>query len=287
MSTLAATAPDWFFADSKIGRLRKRALELLEEHDRNGEIPTSVRFLFYELVQLRVLSKEKTGARRPDQDLCDAIFDLREHGLVPWDWIVDETRTLHDYTGAKSVKDWVLTISLHAAKIDPWRGDAPLTLTESRSLAGVLNAMCRDYRNRIAATNGQVGGFLRTKIAPLLRRGDRVLYLGDWDWCGHQIEENTRAVLERAAGPLRWERLALTEDQVDAYRLPKIIKHDKRYNDGKPHEAVETEALRQSVIVDIFRNRLDELLPEPLARVHEREKRQRAAVRRLLNGVGE
>ncbi|HEX9322910.1 MAG TPA: hypothetical protein VF913_12425 [Xanthobacteraceae bacterium] len=280
----AASAPDWFFADTKIGRLRKRALELLEEHDRDGAIPTSVRFLFYELVQLRVLSKEKTGARRPDQDLCEAIFDLREQGIIPWDWIVDETRALRDYTGTKSVKDWLLDISLHAAKLDPWRGKVPLTLTESRSLAGVLDDMCRDYRIKIAPTNGQVGGFLRTKIIPLLRAGDLVLYMGDWDWCGGQIEANTRAVLERSVGPLRWERLALTEEQVDEHRLPKIIKHDKRYLDGKPHEAVETEALRQTVIVDILRDRLDELLPEPLARVQERERRQRAAVRRLLNG---
>jgi hypothetical protein len=283
-SGFSPQAPPWFYSDTKIGRLRKRALELLEEHDGDNAIPTSVRFLFYELVQLRVLSKEKTGARRPDQDLCDAIFDLREQGIVPWDWIVDETRALRTYTGKKSVKDWLINVSLHAAKLDPWRGKIPLVLTESRSLAGVLDAMCRDYRIEIAPTNGQVGGFLRTKITPVLWPGRPVLYLGDWDWCGHQIEANTRAVLERAVGALRWERLALTEEQVEEHGLPKIIKHDKRYLDGNPHEAVETEALRQNVIVDILRNRLDELLPVPLVRVQERERRQRSQVRRILNG---
>ena len=34
----------------------------------------------------------------------------------------------------------------------------------------------------------------------------------------------------------------------------------RRYSDGRPHEAVETEALRQTVLVDILRTRLDELL---------------------------
>src|SRR5262245_23700155 len=53
---------------SKIGALRATLLALLEEHERDGMIPTNARFLFYELVQRGRLSKEKTGARRPDQD---------------------------------------------------------------------------------------------------------------------------------------------------------------------------------------------------------------------------
>jgi hypothetical protein len=285
-------APPQFFGDSKIGRLRKRVLEVLEDHEANGEIPTSVRFVFYELVQLRVLSKampERTDGkkgRRPDQNLADAVFDLREAGVIPWDWIVDETRSLDSYLGdASTIKQAVLDILPHMT-LDPWSGDAPLVITESRSLAGVQRATVREFRSQITATNGQVGGFLRTKVAPMLWVGRRVLYEGDWDWCGGQIEANTRRVLEReVGGPLRWGRLALTEDQVNAYRLPKIIKHDRRYLDGKPHEAVETEALRQRVIVGLLRNRLEELLPQPLHRVLERERRQRAGIHRLLMGA--
>jgi hypothetical protein len=283
------STPPKFFGDTKIGRLRQRALELLQEHERDGAIPTSVRFLFYELVQQQVLSKERTGARRPDQDLTDAIFDLREQGIIPWDWIVDETRELRDYTGRKSVKNWLLEISLDAAKIDPWRGDAPLLLTESRSLAGVLDLVCREYRVRIAPTNGQVGGFLRTDITPMLRPRHRVGYLGDLDLSGGYIEENTRSVLERAVGPLRWKRLALTDAQADRYglRALAITKTDRRFrNGGGTHLAIETEALSQRVIVDIVRKHLNGLLPEPLARVQERERRQRAAAARLLNGRG-
>ena len=76
--------------------------------------------------------------------------------------------------------------------------------------------------------------------------------------------------------------MALTEAQVREYDLPVIIKHDRRYSDGRLHEAVETEALRQTVLMDILRARLDELLPEPLERVQERERRQQARVRATL-----
>jgi hypothetical protein len=129
----------------------------------------------------------------------------------------------------------------------------------------VLRPVVREYRAHIAATNGQCGGFLRTGIAPQLRPADRVPYLGDLDRSGGQIEDNTRRVLEREiGGALRWERLALTHEEVTAYDLPVITKHDRRYKDGKPHEAVETEAISQRVLIELVRARLDKLLPEPL-----------------------
>jgi hypothetical protein len=60
-------------ARSKIGALRDLLFDLLQEHERDGTIPTNARFLFYELVQRGQLSKERRGARRPDQDLHDAL----------------------------------------------------------------------------------------------------------------------------------------------------------------------------------------------------------------------
>ena len=77
-------------------------------------------------------------------------------------------------------------------------------------------------------------------------------------------------------GTLRWERLALTPQQVREHDLPVIVKHDRRYKDGRPHEAVETEALRQTV--DILRlHRLSK---------QEREQRQRRRVVALLRAKG-
>jgi hypothetical protein len=111
----------------------------------------------------------------------------------------------------------------------------------------VLRAQCENYRCRITSTNGQVGGFLHTKVAPLLSEGDRVGYLGDYDLAGNDIEANTCRVLERLVGELDWQRLALTRDQVSQYDLPVITKTDKRFKDGGgEHEAVETEALSQT-----------------------------------------
>ena len=273
--------------DTKIGTLRAILLALLQEHERDGALPTNARFLFYELVQRGIFSKERNArtdgkiGRRPDQIVHDALTDIREDSRVPWDWITDETRSLEDYTGYASVKDGMLA-KLPYVNLDPWGGRAPMILTESRSLAGTLRNVVQEYRAHIASTNGQVGGFLHTDIVPAMLPFDTVLYLGDWDLAGNQIEENTRRVLEREVGYLQWERLALTEQQVNDHGLPRITKHDKRYLDSRPHEAVETEALRQVVLMDILRGRLAELLPEPLDRVLEREEEQRRRITDLL-----
>jgi hypothetical protein len=267
---------------SKAARLREVLLDLLEEHRRDNALPTSGRFLFYELVAREIISKEKSGARRPDQDMTEALTQLRENGDIPWDWIVDETRSLEDYSGSSTITEGILD-QLPYIKLNPWHGDVPLILTESRSLAGCLRPVAGEYGIRIAATNGQVGGFLHTDVARALEPWSCVLYLGDLDLCGGDIENNTRRVLEQEVGELEWERLALTEEQVERYNLPKITKNDRRFkNGGGVHEAVETEALSQRIIIEIVRSRLNVLLPEPLVNVQERAEREREDVRRKL-----
>jgi hypothetical protein len=141
----------------------------------------------------------------------------------------------------------------------------------------------REYRVKIAPTNGQTNGFLRNDVAPKIAARTPVLYLGDWDFSGGHIEANTRDILEQVAGrALDWERLALTEAQVrdPNLNLTVIDKYDRRTK--TTHPSVETEALSQSRIVGIVRNRLEAFLPGPLATVHEREEAERERLRRLL-----
>ena len=144
----------------------------------------------------------------------------------------------------------------------------------------------------IGSTNGQAKGHLVSKVAPALQAGQRVLYLGDWDHCGHQIEAATkRTLIEHAGLPGisaigvgdRWERVALTDEQV-AQLGPDVVirKRDKRYNRERYFDAVETEAFGQANIVAALRSRLDDLMPEPLDDVLERERQQREQVAELL-----
>lgn len=263
--------------------MQRLVLGLLLSHLDNEEIPTSGRFIFYELEGLGHVRKSRRGESRRgtaedprEQEVTDALTVLRENGVVPWTWIVDETRTLYQWRCADTVSDY-LADSVTQARLNPWGTAPPLLLCESRSLAGVLREMMRDYRCAIAATNGQAGGFLRTEIAPILEGNDRpVLYLGDLDHQGDQIEANTRDVLEREAGrEIDWRRIAITPAQVEERDLTPMWKSDNRYRPARVSRAWECEALGQSTIVTLAQNVLDRLLPEPLSDVLEREEQER------------
>ena len=71
---------------------------------------------------------------------------------------------------------------------------------------------------RIAATNGQVGGFLHTDVAPVLNDSARVLYLGDFDLAGNDIEANTRRVSLNAISLGSAWRSPVSRSTSTAYR---------------------------------------------------------------------
>jgi hypothetical protein len=277
---------------NKTERMKAALVERLDVHERDGTLPTSNRFLFYELEGKDdghgvLVSKVKTGARRADQDLIDALTALREQGAVPWDWIVDETRYVESVWRANTIAD-DLREYLDVTKFDAWQSRVrPFVICESRSLAGVLRNLCYRYGVNSTSTNGQNNGFLRTKLARSFddQKPEQeifVLYCGDLDIGGTQIEHNTRSVLEEACKvSFRWERLMLTEAQVKQHRLPSIMKTDRRYkHGGGAHEAWECEVLSQRLIVELLESRLKKLLlPKTIEQVERKEKRERAQVR--------
>jgi hypothetical protein len=273
---------------SKAAELRRAVHWLLLEHEAAGELPTSNRFLFYELRQrggpLYGHASRASGHRSQDQNLSDASTWLRNEGLAPWAWIVDETRSLTAYLYAETVADY-LAESLDSARINCWGDELPpLIICESRTFGGVLaRTLAPDYLCPVTATNGQVGGFLHTNVVPLLTGNERaVLYVGDLDLAGGDIEGNTRAVLEQAAGERDWQRVALTEEQRLSRSLPTREKIDRRFRPPRGDAAIEVEALGQGEVTAIIRDALDALLPEPLAHVLVREDGQREQERRRL-----
>ena len=146
---------------------------------------------------------------------------LRECGLVPWDWIEDETRSLSEWRYADTVLDYLLD-TISSARMGLWQGEEPpLVICESRATMGVLRGLAYEYLVPITATNGQCGGFIVTDIVPLLMGDRRVLYIGDYELRGpaDRIEQNTKRYIEEHTGRIfgdRWTKIALTEKQVKA-----------------------------------------------------------------------
>lgn len=263
---------------------KEALLGLIAEHARRGELPTSGRFLYYELKQLDLIRSE---ARRPDNAINEALTELRDDGLVDWEAITDETRSVTAWSTHPSVLDGVLA-GLDGIALDPWDADAPVIITESRSLAGVLRAtVAARYRVPITALNGQAGaGHLHNEVAPLLRVDEPdVLYLGDHNRAGGDIEANVErrlvAMLGRDVG---WKRVAITAEQAGS--LPPKMAVDRRLKHQAPEPSFECEALGQGEVVRLVVAALDELrelrgLP-PLGEFVKREHDERRAIRERL-----
>jgi hypothetical protein len=182
------------------------------------------------------------------------------------------------------------------ARIDLWgEKPAPMLICESGAVAGVLRDLAAEYLVPITATKGQCKGHIVTKVAPLLVDEDRCVgYIGDHELRGpgEQIESHTRRAIEehalRAFDDTTWERIALTQAQVDANpRLKRevITKTDNRYNPARKYKAVECEAIKQTVLVELVRDWLDARLPEPLERVRIRERKQRRTLAAKLRDL--
>jgi hypothetical protein len=279
--------------NSARGRLQRVCLRLIYQHYQEGTLdeamPTSVRFLYYELKQGGYLP-DKHGKRRADQDVIDALTHLRKTGLVPWNWISDETRDVDPLIVAPTVRDW-LAEAVDRALIDPWpEGTRPMIICESRGVRAALRATARRYRVHITSCNGQTSGHLHNEVAPLLTEKTPVLYFGDLNPAGSDIEAHAQAVLEQETGAqLDWARLAVTPRLVETYNemhpdrpLEPKPSTDARFKDGRPHDSYECEALGQGVLNRLLAGWLDTFLPEPLADIEEREEAQREEMRALL-----
>jgi hypothetical protein len=227
-----------------------------------------------------------------EQEVTDALIWLRDKGVVSWTWIADETRQLHEWEHAPTVAKFVRA-SVDIARVNPWPGEPPLMLVESRSLGGVLRAMTSEYLCSIAATNGQVGGFLHTEVAPILQRNDRVvLYLGDFDLQRapdrgeHASCSGTQGASADRLGPDcdHWRADCPTWPYADLEEGPPV--YDRAWG-AREFEAWECEALGQGTIQRLVGDALDGLLSEPLSDVLEREAEQRARVAAVLDELDE
>lgn len=272
---------------TKAARTRQVIHELLLEHEADGTIPTNGRFVFYELEQRGNAAKAPPGKKRTvgwppgPSDVVGALTWLREKELVPWHWLVDESRDLTVWVYAASVREY----ARHAvwnARINPWGNEPPpLILCESRATAGVLEALTTEYLCPIAGTGGFCRGFLLNRIAPLLQDEDgTVLYLGDLDKSGGEIEAHAREVLSDTFAA--WRRVAITPEQAQG--ITPIWKVDPR--DKQRRQAWEVESLGQAEVVRLVRAALDESLPEPLQHVLDRETAERLEVAALLQRDG-
>ena len=208
--------------------------------------PCSVRQCFYLAVSEHLVAKDEAAYRRVSGLLADA----RERGDLAWSVIVDHTRAMYrpyTFSGLRDALDDTRRVYRRALwRTQPWRVEV---WTEARTLMGALQPVANEWDVPLFPCGGQPSRtFLHDAGEDLLAAGrpTAVLYLGDHDGAGHEIENAVVRGLRRYApgADIHCERLAITEEQIETLNLPtRPPKGKDRSSNRFARGCVEVEAL--------------------------------------------
>lgn len=234
-----------------------RGAEIVAGYD----TPVTLRQLHYRLVS------EATGGyvntHSAYKRLSELTAQARRDGTFPS--LADLTRSIIVSPSWGSPKE-MLKAAAQQYRRDRTEGQevVPMIVTEKATLTGQIDAWFGDPLGvQIVPLRGYSSeSFDRQILASLDReRSYRVLYVGDHDPSGHDIERHAREEFGYAAA--KWERVALTPEIVEEYALPVAP--------GKPSDSradrfvarhgqlvqVEVEALAPSDLRSLIQTSLD------------------------------
>ena len=224
--------------------------------------PTGARFTYYTATSHGIVPKTVDGYRKVQR----AILKMRREGVIAWSWIVDSNRWMRKPSTYGSVEEALRSTAEFYRRA--LRRDAETVVEvwcESESVAGVLYPITAEWDVPLYPIKGQTSDSFAWGAAQQYRDDDRdllILYVGDHDPAGYEIETNLRRKLtEFAEREIAWRRLACTADDVDDLGLSGTAPKKASYRDALTGElvrwsgpAVEIEAIDPPLL----RRRLDQ-----------------------------
>jgi hypothetical protein len=196
----------------------QRSLDLVDAaHAILTEIqPASVRATCYKLFTLGMItSMVKSETNRVSTQLTWA----RETGVIPWNWIVDETRAPERISAWKDPAAFVETVK-RSYRRNNW-ADQPERIevwSEKATIGGILAPVLREYGCTFRVMHGYGSTTAVHQIADESTEDERMLtalYVGDWDPSGlHMSEVDLPRRLEKYEGDVYLCRLALAEQDI-------------------------------------------------------------------------
>jgi hypothetical protein len=243
--------------------------------------PMTVRQTFYQATVQGIVPKTEAGYK---YQVCPALTDLRKDGVMPYGWLVDNTRRTIQARTFGSMED-ALTETAKFFRRSLWR-EAPVYVEvwiEKDALAGVVEDVTLDYDVPLMVSRGYSSlSFLSDAAEVIAEEGKPcfIYHLGDHDpsgvEAGQKIEETLRELAPFA--DIRFKRLAVTEEQIEALDLPSRPTKDsdprtKNWDGGDSVEldAIEPDELRNIVRAAIERH-VDQDQLQFLREQEEREK---------------
>jgi hypothetical protein len=203
----------------------KRSLELIDAaYDILKEIhPASVRAVCYQMfiVKRLIPSMERKYTNLVGGQLTYA----RKAGIIPWDWIVDETRA-PEYVNAWRNLDGYLGTLKRDYRRDRWTTQPEWieVWAEKGTIRGTIAPVLDEFGVTFRVMHGNASTTVMHNVAEETqqqRRALLALYLGDWDPSGlYMSEVDLPKRLKEHEANAKVERIALTPAEITRENLP-------------------------------------------------------------------
>lgn len=178
--------------------------------------PATVRAVCYRLfIEKLIPSMDKTHTNAVSKQCVWA----REQGLIPWEWVVDETREAERINAWENPEE-IIKAAVRGYRKNYWT-EQPEWLevwSEKGTVRGTLAPVLDKYGVTFRVMHGYGSATALHNIATETAENDKsltVLYVGDWDPSGMQMSEiDLPDRLERYEGDATIIRVALDEQDV-------------------------------------------------------------------------
>jgi hypothetical protein len=194
--------------------MAQKSLDLIEHARRIlAEIqPTTVRGVAYQLFTRGLIESMSEKCVR---NVSRMIVIARESGIVPWAWIVDETREEETISSWNGLDDFGETIT-RAYRKDFWQHQDSWikVFSEKATIGGVVRPVLNEFAVGFQVLHGYGSATSIHDVAVESLTGDRfleILYIGDCDPSGMNMPEvDLPGRIEKYGGLVKVTRIALT-----------------------------------------------------------------------------
>jgi len=206
-----------------------QSIPIFKDFIDRGITPT-VRTIYYALVSKELIPNTRSAY----QGTCKKLVKARKEGLVKWGWIADETRATRGldrprWKPERYAEVWIehLFKNLRDYALPKWENQPYYVEVwiEKFALANTFQTWLGDMNVVLVPSRGYSSWTFLKEAADRIRdnaegREVIILYFGDFDPSGRDIERFLGEALEWFGVEASIENIAVTREQIDRYNLP-------------------------------------------------------------------
>ncbi|AVO48539.1 hypothetical protein C6568_04105 [Melaminivora suipulveris] len=182
--------------------------------------PASIRAICYRLFVRGLLA---SMAKNETNKVSKQLVYAREQGIIPWEWIVDETREL-ERAGTWNNPEQIISAAVRSYRRDYWQDQAAHVevWSEKGTVRGTVAPVLQEYGVNFRAMHGFSSATVVNSIAEESAASAKpwvIFYIGDFDPSGMYMSDvDLPRRLTRYGGKVTMHRIALLRS--DTVSLP-------------------------------------------------------------------